>query len=176
MKSINKILFLAGIVCLLLSSCRKKYEIAESRILTVDNVKRVDDAVLEDSLGHFQFSRLSRPGTFGMMADFELPEKNQDCDGYVIVSGRVRSNYVQSEAFLVVVTHKDQEQLSWQTLPVRLYTTHLNAWCPFKDSIFLPAKMGGKAYNKITVAAQLANSKDEVFDLDTLYISIKQKL
>jgi hypothetical protein len=163
------------IICLLCVCCGNNYNTIEVQTLSSNNVRRVNDTVMEDSFHHLQFSRLSKPASFGMTADFKLPEEYQGHECYVVVSGRARSNYAQSDAFIVVVTHKDQEQISWMVMPVKYYITELNTWCPFRDSIRLPEKIDGKTYNLITIAAHLATSQKENFDLDTLRVSIKQK-
>jgi hypothetical protein len=162
---------------LVLSACEDGYQtIVESNIVLSEN-KTTDDTLLKDNAQNFYFSRLSKPNTFGIMFDYILPEDAQNKEVYVIVKGQSRSNYAQSNALIVVVTHnKEGEQLSWMLMPLRYYYTSINEWCSFRDSVRLPSNFKGKAYNLITVVAHQPISTAENFDLKEMQVSIKAKL
>lgn len=156
-------------------SCADRYEPINTQVIIPDQVSRADDTLMYDSLAHVPFSRLRRLASFGLRYAYELPEQNRGKEMYVVVSGRTRSNYAQSTAVIVVVTHKDNEQLSWQVIPMRLYYTEQNKWCTFRDSVRVPEKFDWKEYTRLDVVTHLSNSTQELFDIDTMKVVLKQK-
>lgn len=165
------------VLVLLINACGEGYQTITQRTIVLDRKKTKDDTLIKDTTQNFYFSRLSKSNTFGIMFDYTLPEDAQNKEVYVIVKGQSRSNYAQSNALIVIVTHnKENEQLSWMLMPMRYHYTSINQWCNFKDSIRLPANFKGKTYSLITVVAHQPISTAENFDLKDMQISIKAKL
>ena len=154
--------------------CTDRYIVLDNQTISIDKVKRADDTVLVDSVGRFRFSRLSRLNSFGMGANYTLPEKSRGKDIWVIVGGRTRTNYAQSNAVIAVVTHKGEQQTSWMVVPLKYDYTSPDTWCSFRDSLKLGEKIDGKEYDQISIAAHLPGSTQENFDLETLHMIIKQ--
>lgn len=162
-----------AILCLM--GCGNRYDVVAEQVITVANSKRLDDTVMRDSTDHILFSRLRRPATFSFKYEYQIPEEKRDSEFYIVVSGRSRTNYAQSNAVMAVVPSENGEQVEWMIIPMRYQYTDINTWCHFRDSIRLPKHFNGKGYNRVTVAAHLSSSTAENFDLDTLHVMIRQK-
>jgi hypothetical protein len=158
---------------LLLAGCGDRYDIIADQAVSVKEARHLSDTLMQDSLG-FYFSRLNKPSTFGLSCSFDIPEKNQNKELFVVAYGRTRSNYAQSGGIIAVATHFNNDQVSWMVLPISIHITDTNTWCTFRDSVRLSNKIDNKSYNHISVVTHLPNSTKEKFDMDTLHVLLKQ--
>ena len=117
------------------------------------------------------------PNRIGLRAEYTLPKKAQKKELWVVISGMIRTNYAHSTAIIAVQTNsEDGQMLCWKALHLRYYFTDINKWCFFKDSIYLPKGYYDKAHSKIATFAFSGTSANENFDLDSLFVTIKQKI
>jgi hypothetical protein len=81
------------------------------------------------------------------------------------------------ESYVTVGTEvKVPEKGKMKDCFLRPHVADLNTWCRFKDSIFLPKTFDSKIYNKINVFGLLGTSPGEAYDMDSLVITVKQKV
>lgn len=158
---------------LFLAACGDQYTAVDDQTI-LPGAKRYDDTVMTEGEQRLSFSRLSRPASFGLRYGYDLPEQSRDKATYVVVSGKARSNMVQSGAVIAMVTHYDSDQLSWMVVPMKVHLTDTNTWCPFRDSVYLTPRQEGRIYNNITAVAHLVSAQER-FDLDQLHVVVKQK-
>ncbi|MCE3260215.1 MAG: hypothetical protein K0S12_1856 [Bacteroidetes bacterium] len=170
-------LLLIAFLFLLFSSCGESYTHVGTEVKVPEKGKMKEDSLLFDSIGRFYFSRVRSPGAFGLFHTYYLPGKNQNKELWVVVEGRVRSNVPHSMGTITLVASNEKdEMLCWKACFLRSHITELNTWCRFKDSIFLPEKLESKAYNKFNVFGLLGNSPGEAYDMDSLVVTVKQKV
>lgn len=158
---------------LFLAACSDSYTTIDEQTI-VPGAKRYDDSVMEDNKAHMRFSRLHKLVSFGLRYSYKLSEENQDKPTYVSVSGKARTNSGVSGGVIAVITHYDNDQLSWMVLPIKIHITDTNTWCLFHDSIYLSPRIDGRKYNTITAVAHLISDKEK-FDLDGLHVAIRQR-
>ncbi|MCE3228224.1 MAG: hypothetical protein K0S32_2775 [Bacteroidetes bacterium] len=174
MRYFAAILFLLGV---LLSSCGESYKTVGRQISVPEKGKLHDDSLLFDSIGKFYFSRLVSPGVFGVYNTFHIPEENIKKELWVVFEGRARSNYPYSNGTITVVgSNEKNETLCWKARFLKSHLIDVNTWSHFKDSIFLPAQLDFKTYNVINTFVLLGPSAGEKFDVDSLVVTVRQKV
>lgn len=165
------------IVLLIFSSCGDKYNTIHEQAITVNKDDLKDDSIITDSINGGYYTRLTQPASFGRTLKYTLNAEQEGKGFYIIFSGRARSNYAQSNGTISVSIHdKDNEQLGWFSVFLKSNFTEKNTWCHFKDSIKIEPVLEGKKHKSITCLVFLAASTQEVFDLDSLYVVIKEKV
>jgi len=165
------------LIIFFLYACEDKYSTLKSFNITAAGRSATADTIIKDSINNFYFSRLRYPNTGGLSATYTLTPEHQNKRLYVVVSGRARTNYAQSNAAIVFTAYDDREELLlWHALSLQYYFTDINKWCAFKDSLFFHPAVKNKYYGKISVVAYLGNATNERFDIDTLKVEIKEKI
>lgn len=159
-------------------ACDDKYATFEKSVITVHNNRSGSaDTVMKDQGTDFFYSRLRKKNTGGLSAICFIGPAHQNKKMWVVVSGRVRTNYAHSNSTITLsATSKENEVLLWRAIFLKYYYTDCNKWCYFKDSINLPAGYFNKAYTAITAFAYLGDSEKENFDLDTLKVEFKEQI
>jgi hypothetical protein len=161
----------------LFSSCGESYITVGKQITLPEKGKQKEDSIFVDSSGKFNFSRIQNPGAFGLFNSFKIPLENQDKELWVVFEGRARSNFPHSNGTITVVGSNDKgETLCWKACFLKAHLTDVNKWCHFKDSIFLTSQLNFHPYNVINTFALLGTSPGEKFDMDSLVVTVKQKV
>lgn len=172
----QKVLFQL-IFLLIFSSCGDRYKTVHEQEITINKDDLKSDSVLKDSSNGNFYTRLTQPVSFGRTFKYALNEEQEGKGFYIVFSGRAKSNYAQSNGTISVSIHdKDNEQLGWFSVFLKNYFTEKNVWCHFKDSVKIEPVLAGKKHKTITCMVFLAASTKEVFDLDSLYVVIKEKV
>jgi hypothetical protein len=156
-------------------SCEDNYQVVESKILTAKTPPAQSDTIVVDSLTNTQFSRLHKPETFGMTYRYYPSAEIRDKEFKVVFSGRARTNYGFSNAYIIVSVGSQKESFGWYGTSLRYFFTDVNTWCNFKDSVSFKRESWHDPYYCINVFAQLADSPTEKFDIDTLHVEVKVK-
>lgn len=171
--SVIFIVLLSAIAC----SCGESYLPVGKQIVVPQKGKQKDDSILPDLSGRFNFSRVQNPGAFGLFGTFMVPRENQDKELWIVFEGRARTNLPHSNATITVVGSNEKgETLSWDARFLRSHFTNVNQWCRFKDSIFLKSQLNFHPYDRVNVFALLGPSPGEKFDMDSLIITVRQKV
>lgn len=162
-------------VIFLLASCEKFTELSQSRVVATGKTKNNADTILFDEAARVFFSRLTHSNSIGMRVTCSIPQTKNDQELYVVLEGRARTNYANSNSGIALSgnNHKG-EQLCWRFLPLRYFYTDLNTWCHFKDSIYIKTNYQWKNYIRFTAHANLTSSANEIFDLDSLTLTVKR--
>ncbi len=159
------------------SSCGESYEFVGTQTMHARKDIVSQDTIIYDSINKFYFSRLTKPNTMGIRTDLKLPKENQDQPLWIVFEGNFRTNRPYSFATITLMAGNDEIQtMCWNSGFLRIHITGLNKWCHFKDSLFLPSQLNFHIYNKISAFAFLPPSAGEQFDLDSLTVTIRQKV
>ncbi len=176
MRKIRIVIFLI-VTLFFLAGCSDKYQVIQSITVTPNINKPTGDTIILDSTKKFYFSRLRAKGTGGLIGTYKVTADHVNKQLYIVVSGRVRTNYAHSNSTITVAVNDDQKNtIVWRAMSLKYYFTEINKWCPFKDSIMLAPNTDGKYYNEISVLTFMGPSESENFDIDTLKIQVKEKL
>ena len=168
-------LFLLSLSVLLVSCGDIYREVGSNKKKKKKNSVNINDSVILDAKSQTFYSRLSKPNTSGLRVNCAIPESKTDRRFYVILEGRIRSNYAHSNSGIVIQgVNSKKEQLCWRYIPLSYFYKELNTWCHFKDSVYIKSDYQWKNYQKFTAFANLGTSDSEVFDIDTLSIKIKE--
>ncbi len=164
-----------GILALILFfSCEDKYELIDSKTIVSDSKKINGDTILYDSSGSFYYSRINKANSQGLLSQFILPDEFKTAQLEIVFSGRVKTNYAQSNAYINVAPFDQYGvMLGWNGICLRYYFTEINKWCYFKDSIHLKYESWNQPFHLINTFSYLGNSTNEKFDLDCLHVQIK---
>ncbi len=165
---------IAIIVLFFFTSCDKEYNIVFTGSVLPDKKVIIADTILQDSITKKLFSRLTKPNSQGLTSQFILPEENIGKEVEIVFSGRARTNYAHSNAYINVATFSENKQfLSWNSLFLRYYFKDINTWCDFKDSIHFKLATGENPARIIHTFSYLGISTKENFDVDGLTVKIK---
>ncbi len=161
-----------------LSACDDRYITLKTLTITANtNKPGTSSVVMVDSLKHFEYSRLKGKSQGGLIGTYTVTPEHSNKQLYVIVSGKIRTNYAHSNSNIIIAATDDKNELIlWRGIYIQYYYTEINKWCPFKDSMLLPPSVNNKYYKEVSALAYLGNSENENFDIDTLKIEIKEKL
>jgi hypothetical protein len=170
---VKAVFIIVVLVCFI--SCDDNYQVVESKILTAKAPPSQSDTIVIDSLTNIPFSRLYKPGTFGITYRYYPSLDIRDKEFKVVFSGRARTNYGYSNAFIIVSVGSQKESFGWYGTSLRYFFTDVNSWCHFKDSVTFKRESWHDPYYCINVFSQLADSPSEKFDIDTLYVQVKVK-
>lgn len=169
-------LLLISLMVVMLVGCRDRYrEIYSVTLLPGKNCRVLDDSLLSDSLEKFNYSRLSKGGTYAMRLIYPVPIELRGQELLVTVSGWSRTTNAYSNAIVVVSTSNAKKgQTSWDALHLAYSYTAMNTWCAYRDSVKLRADYYGKLYDQITVYTHLPKD-GEKFDTDQMKVTVFQK-
>ena len=170
-------IFFFPIILFLFVSCEERYRTFNSFIVTPkDNTSSADTTII-DSLGRFEFSRISKAGIGGLSGFSYIGPSHKNRKLCIVFAGRVRTNFTHSFATISFSINGDdkEELLVWRSVNLRTHFYDTNKWCSFRDSLFLPPDFKGKPYQKITVIAFQGDGVGENFDMDTLKVWFKEK-
>lgn len=165
------------IFVLLFVSCSSPNEIVDSQLIVAGKPNTSSgDTVIFDSITRTFFSRISKMSTAGLQYVYTVPEINQNKHFYIVFKGRVRTNYAQSNAAIVLMAFdKDKQQLCWMNAPLRPLIVKQNEWNYFQDSIHIPNVMNDVRYTTLNAFTFLGNSTSEKFDVDTFSVTLKRR-
>lgn len=129
-----KKVFLLILIIFFLQSCGEKYSTFQHYETTVKNNKPAGDTIVKDSILNFYFSRLCKPGAGGLKASCWIGPAHQNKKMWVVVSGRMRTNYAHSNATITFsAIGKNNEIVLWRAIFLKHYAEDINKWCFFKD-------------------------------------------
>lgn len=173
-KIFSKIIILS-LTLTLINGCQNEYKKIHSEIVIPNPSVRYQDTVIRDSVGNFYFSRLSKTGSSGMEFNYIIPEKNQNKEVCVVLSGHARTNYAHSTAAICFgAFSNDGRRLFWKVIKIRSVFLGINTWSAFRDSTIFPANFFGNKYTLIKGFPFLGESLSENFDVDSLFAEIRE--
>ena len=172
---INLYSILLALTCVLVS-CSKPDEVIYQELIIANKHKlHAADTTIVDSVSNTAYSRLSKPNSAGIQFYYELPQEHQDKHLYVVFDGRIRSNYAQSNATIVLTAFdKNKGQLCWLVTPLRPSILKQNEWCHFRDSVHISNAIHGTNYVSLNAFPYINNSSNENLDIDSLNIIVKK--
>ncbi len=173
----NHLVYLISIVVpLIFNSCDDKYEIVNSVLNLPDSTRTIDDLVYTDSISKSLFSRLSKPGTYGITSKYIIPKELKGKELEVVFEGKGRTNYMHSNDYVNVTAYAPNGQnIIWNGISLKYYFTEINKWCYFKDSVHIKPESWEPEYYNINAFAFLGSSANEQFDIDSFKVTIKAK-
>lgn len=130
----------------------------------------VSDSLLRD----YYFQRLDTVNKHGFLFNYRFKEEDIKSRPTLIIKGKIRSNYIYSNAAIIAIMTHDNIQVHWLPINLRTQIVDLNVWNKFYDSILLPKSTNEYPINSIAVESFLGDSKNENFDLDSVTIIIKR--
>lgn len=166
-----------SLVCIFfLVSCEDRYETINTCIALPNQNTHQADTIINDSVSGHYFSRLTQAASGGLQCAYILPSEYKTNELEIVFSGRIRTNYVMTNANICVSTvDEDGKIISWNGQSLRYYTTDINKWVPFKDSIHLKPESWNKPFHSINTFAFLGESAKESADFDSLQVQVKIK-
>lgn len=157
------------------TGCQNEYQKIHSEIVVPNPSVRYQDTIIRDSVNNFYFSRLFNTASSGMQFSYIIPEKSQNKEVCVVLSGHARTNYAYStSAICFGAFNDDGRRLFWKVIKIRNVFLGVNTWSPFRDSTFFPADFFGDKYTIIKGFPFLGESLSENFDVDTLFVEIRE--
>lgn len=126
-----------------------------------------------DSPQHY-FQRLDSTAVYGITFRYKLKPEDDKKRMALILKAKARTNYIYSNATIVVVTHRGTDQVHWQPYHIRGHFVDLNVWNNIYDSILLPMNDDFYHYDNITAFASLEFPKAEKFDMDSVTFILKR--
>ena len=170
-------IFLCCFLFVIVVCCTDRYKTVHEHYVMINTSDLKNDSLIFDSLSKSYYSRLNKPASFGRTFSYKLSKAQEGKKFYLVFYGKTRSNYAQSNATITIIGHTSQnEQICWLSIFLRRHYTDQNKWCYFRDSIRIEPTYLGKTISTITCVPYLAGSNTEEFDLDTLLVTIKEKL
>jgi len=166
-----------SLVCLIfLVSCDDRYDTINTCVALPSPSTHQADTIIKDSISGYYFSRLTQAASVGLQCTYILPNDYRTDELEIVFSGRIRTNYVMTNANICVSTvDVDGKIISWNGQLLRYYTTDINKWVPFKDSIHLKPESWNKPFHYINTFAFLGESAEENADFDSLHVQVKVK-
>lgn len=159
---------------LLFAACDNSYETLISKVVIPDQNHVLGDTLINDSLSGHVFSRLYRHSTAGLQFQYDIPTEHQQKKMLVIAGGKIRSNYAMSNSgFAVSVYDNHSKQLVWTILPLKIAYLGINKWVYARDSVLIRANYYNAIPAHVSVNSYLGESKQENFDLDSMFVIIK---
>lgn len=160
----------------MLTECGERY-VSIGKQIAVPEKDNKEGEILFDSLGKFYFSRLTDSGGVGLFNGFKLEDKYLDKELWVVFEGNARSNFPYSNGTITVIGSNDKnEDLCRIPAYLKYHLTGINKWCHFKDSIFLTSQLNFHVYNVINTFVTLGVSGKEKLDVDSLIVTVRQKV
>jgi len=165
------------IICLFplfaLFSCNQPYEIIHETEVYADANDTINSSIVKDTVNRFIFSRINQPNNGGLACSFSFNDEQRKGVYKVVVSGRIRTNFAHSFAYINVSTSDlNGTLIDYKALPLRYYFTDIHQWCYFKDSADFKYENWNQPYANVSVYGFLGESPNEVFDMDTLIVKI----
>jgi len=165
------------IVSVFFVSCADRYETIHEQSILIDKKNLRDDTLIKDSISQHYFSRIKRKGSYGRMLNFQLAKDQVGKEFYVVFEGRIRTNYPQSNSTISVATNdRSGNQIDWLVAFLKPFYSTVNEWCYFKDSVRIEHNKKGSKLTAISCFAYIPVGTDELFDMDSLRVAIKQKM
>ncbi len=167
------ILFTIASICV---SCDKTYETIYQCAAVPEKTERGEDTLMKDSSANFNFSRLRKPNSGGISCHYLFEPGKPQSEYYVVFHGRIRTNYAQSNAFINLSSiDVDGNIINWNSSSLKYFVTDTDQWCWFKDSILIKYESWNKPYKMVNVFPFLGPSASENFDVDTLFVELKER-
>lgn len=162
--------------CIVCCSCIRNDEVIFQQLIIADKHNlHAEDTVIVDKWSKKAYSRLSKPNVAGIQFYYELPTEYQDKHLYVVFDGKVRTNYAQSNAAMVLLAFdKNKNQLCWLVTPLRPSILKQNEWCHFRDSVHISNAINGFNYVALNAFPYINGSSNENLDIDSLKIIVKK--
>jgi len=162
------------ILCSFLLSCNDRYkEIANCNVIAGKQGPNQDTLII-DSISTTSFARLWKANTSGLICYNAIPKEHSTSRYNIVFNGIARTNYAHSNACIILGTSdEDGKVINYIVHPLRYHFVNINAWCAFKDSIFIPYENWNKPYTNFSTYAFLASSEKENFDMQYLNVTVK---
>lgn len=162
---------LAVSLVVLLISCKENADIIHKKTFTYS---ASHPGVIEDVSipGHY-FFRHDSIHNIAFIDTVRFAESQLGKKLILEYDGKVRTDHVHSFASIKMVLFRDQEPIFWSTILLREQIVDLNKWNNFKGYFVLPYHQSDRLYNRAMFYSELAEGKQEKFDIDSVTITIK---
>ncbi|MGE0568532.1 MAG: hypothetical protein AB7O73_11325 [Bacteroidia bacterium] len=156
-------------------SCEPKYKTLDTMIACAKESKRMDDTLICES--QRCFSRIMKSNSQSLRITYNLPEHLKKGEFFIVYSGNLRTNNAFSEGSIALIIEGANGQLiHWGAQHIRYHVYETDTWCKFSDSIKIKYEDWQEKYHRIHVFPFLGNCNFEKFDVDTLKVTIKEKV
>ncbi len=170
--------FLYFFILFIFVACSDEYTLIHEDIVTVNKSKLRDDTLLHDTILNSNFSRLTKPNSYGLESAFKVSDEFKNKQLRIIFKGKGRIDqvYTKSSIVIAILTGDSNKVLIWKAMSLKYAYTDVNQWCWFADSIEVGPTYLNKTFSYIDVSPYLGDTQIEKFDMDTLTVQIKAKL
>jgi len=169
-KNIKTILSIG--LALLLSACNKRTLVSDE-LMVFTNDRSDKNPVVEDSLnkGHY-YNHLDTNNRYSKVYYYKLKEEDYDKVLMLVVTAKVRTNSVYSNACISYNTSGDSSGYTWDANNIKYSITDLNTWCYLHDEATMVKSNKHNPYNKIAVQSVLFGHYDERVDIDSVRVKV----
>lgn len=166
-----RILITVSIIFVLIG-CKRSTVIADDLVGVSQRTGAGGKKISEGDSGRHEFYRLDSLTEYGPAYTYYLNQEDFDKPICLVISGKARTNYVNSNGAITFALYDSITQLNWDASKLKCHIVDLNKWSRFEEKIFFRPSTKGFRYNKINVQSFLPNAGKEVFDIDSLKIKL----
>ncbi|MBI2723120.1 MAG: hypothetical protein HYX39_13180 [Bacteroidetes bacterium] len=165
-------ILITALIFFLFFGCRRSTVISNDLISASSTTNMGGKKVKDVSIGEHQFYRLDSATEYGPAYTYNLKQEDYNKPICLIITGKARTNFVNSNGAITYALHDSTKQLNWDASRIKYHIIDLNVWSRFEEKIYYRASTNGFRYNKIVVQPFLPHAGKEVFDMDSIRIKI----